>query len=538
MGMFSANDNSAFKAPDAVYNWRVYALAVSAAMGSSMFGYDSAFIGGAMQLPAFKSEFGLSQKAGTELAALRANIVSTFQAGCFFGAILCYWMSEKLGRRIPLMICGAVFDAGVIMQMASSGKIGLIYAGRAFTGLGVGASSLIIPQYISECSPPAIRGRLIGVFEILLQFSLVIGFWVNYGVNENVSPTSDMQWHIPFAIQFIPGTLLIIAMFFQPESPRWLLFHGREEEAIKNLTYIRQLPVDDAYLQWEIETVKEQVQLEYDSGANASFGRKLRAVFAPGVRNRVAIGMSLMMLQNLSGINALNYYSPTIFGSIGFSGTSVGLLATGVFGLVKAFATLAFMIWGIDKLGRRKSLLIGSVGAMFAMYYLAGFSSLSGSFDGKAKQDAGAYVAIVMIYLFAIFYAMSWNGIPWIFCAEVFPTGTRSLCLVFTTCTQWLGQFIIVYSTPYMMNNIKYGTFIFFGSSIVVGMTFVTLFMPETKGLSLEDMDIMFNIAGLAHGKRAKTDAIIAERRVADDVDRSGVKNNNELVENVDEKIV
>lgn len=122
-----------------------------------------------------------------------------------------------------------------------------------------------------------------------------------------------------------------------------------------------------------------------------------------------------MMLQNLSGINALNYYSPTIFKSIGFSGTSVGLLATGVFGLVKAFATLFFMVFGIDRLGRRRSLLVGSVGALVAMFYLAAYSELSNSFEGTAKLDGGAYVAILMIYIFAIFYAMSWNGVPWIF---------------------------------------------------------------------------------------------------------------------------
>lgn len=122
-----------------------------------------------------------------------------------------------------------------------------------------------------------------------------------------------------------------------------------------------------------------------------------------------------MMLQNLSGINALNYYSPTIFESIGFTGTSVGLLATGVFGLVKAFTTVIFMFLGVDKLGRRRSLIIGSMGALVAMFYLAGFTKLSHSFEGEAKRNAGAYVAIVMIYVFAIFYAISWNGIPWIF---------------------------------------------------------------------------------------------------------------------------
>lgn len=134
-----------------------------------------------------------------------------------------------------------------------------------------------------------------------------------------------------------------------------------------------------------------------------------------GNRNRIFMGMALMMLQNLSGINALNYYSPTIFQSIGFKGTSVGLLATGVFGLVKSVSTLAFMLFGIDRLGRRKSMIIGSCGALVAMFYLGAYTCISHSFEGKAKQDGGAYVAILMIYVFAIFYAMSWNRIPWIF---------------------------------------------------------------------------------------------------------------------------
>lgn len=513
---FAVHDDSAFPAPSAVYNWKIYLLAFSAAMGSAMFGYDSAFIGGALTLPSFQARFGFEGKAGTELAALKANIVSTFQAGCFFGAIACYALMTKWGRRIPLMVCGLLFNVGAIIQVASPGNVGMIYAGRALTGLAVGASSLLVPIYISECSPPAIRGRLIGIFEIVLQFALVVGFWVNYGVNENISGDNDAQWHIPFALQLAPGSLLVIMMFFQVESPRWLITQGRDEQAINNLTKIRNLEATDAYIAWEVEMVHDQIKRENELGANRNFIDKLKEAFMPGNRNRLFLGMALMMLQNLSGINALNYYSPSIFNSIGFSGTSVGLLATGVFGIVKAFATLFFMMFGIDRLGRRTSLIIGSVGSMIAMFYLGGYSKISGSFEGGATKDGGAYVAIIMIYIFAVFYAMSWNGIPWIFCAEVFPTGIRSVCLVFTTCTQWLGQFIIVYSTPYMMTNITYGTFLFFGCSIVVGITVAWVFMPETKGLALEDMDIMFNLSGLAHAKRARTDEIIAERRAAE----------------------
>lgn len=219
----------------------------------------------------------------------------------------------------------------------------------------------------------------------------------------------------PIHLTAYPRDALVIMMFFQPESPRWLLKAGRKEQAIKDLTRIRRLPADHPYLQWEVDSIEEQLQREYDLGAHESFFKKLKEAFMPGNRNRLILGMSLMMLQNLSGINALNYYSPTIFRAIGFKGASVGLLATGIFGIIKAFATLAFILFGIDKLGRRKSLMIGSVGALVAMYYLGAYTKVSRSFEGQSKQDGGAYVAIVMIYLFACFYAMSWNGIPWIF---------------------------------------------------------------------------------------------------------------------------
>ena len=132
--MLSAKDNSSHPAPAAVYNWRIYSLAISAAMGSAMFGYDSAFIGGTMSLPSFQDRFGLADETGDALAALKANIVSTFQAGCFFGVILVYLITERFGRRWPLIACGLIFNVGAVLQVASGGSIGLIYAGRALTG--------------------------------------------------------------------------------------------------------------------------------------------------------------------------------------------------------------------------------------------------------------------------------------------------------------------------------------------------------------------------------------------------------------------
>lgn len=414
MGLLAPRDLSSGDAPAEIYNFRVYLLALCSSMGSAMFGYDSAFIGGSLTLPAFESRFNFADASSSYKDALSANIVSTFQAGCFFGAIICWLVTEKLGRRLTLIICGIVFDIGVILQLASPGILGLIYAGRVLTGLGVGASSLIVPVYISECAPPAFRGRLVGLFEICLQFAMIIGFWVNYGVNQNIPGTSDAQWRIPFGLQLAPATLLCITMLFQPESPRWLLKAGQPEAAIDAMVRIRKLPRDHRYLNWELDLIVSQLTREQESHP-VKVVDQLKVAFSSKVRPRLLIGMALMLLQNLSGINALNYYSPTIFESIGFSGSSVDLLATGVFGIVKTITTVIFMFFIIDRFGRRPSLIFGSSGAILAMYYLGAYTNISGSFEHSVPKDAGAYIGIVMVYFFAVFYCFSWNAIPWIF---------------------------------------------------------------------------------------------------------------------------
>ena len=161
---------------------------------------------------------------------------------------------------------------------------------------------MIVPVYISESSPPAIRGRLIGVFEVFLQFAQIIGFWVNYGVNIHISGTSDTQWRIPFALQFIPGTALCICMFLQPESPRWLLNKGRVEQAKRVLEKLRRLPADHEYMSWEVSTIMTQIEHERALGAQRSFLAKLKEVILPINRTRLLLGIALMFIQNMSGM--------------------------------------------------------------------------------------------------------------------------------------------------------------------------------------------------------------------------------------------
>ncbi|KAM5386605.1 hypothetical protein ACJZ2D_000568 [Fusarium nematophilum] len=534
--------------PREIYNWRVVAVALAAAWGSAMFGrireppawsnlyayflmrktgYDSAFIGGTMALPAFQNAWGLAEASDSERTALSANIVSTvsssispskclpvdsfISAGCFFGAILVYFTNDRYGRKWSLIGAGMIFNIGVTLQMIG-GRIGLFYAGRGLTGIGVGSSSVVIPQYIAECAPANIRGGLVGLFEIALQVGAVCGYWVNYGVNENISADNQAQWRIPVGAQYIPATLLILGMLWAVESPRYSVATGNYTQALKDLEWLRKLPADHRHIQDMIASIEHQLEHEGGLANQGGFRSVVKETFSRSVGPRLAVGVWIQLFQNFTGINAVNYFSPTIFRSIGFTGTSVGLLATGVYGVVKTvFSTISFLFL-VDRFGRRPLLLIASTLCAFTMFYLGAFSSLTDSFNGGAERNAASYSAIVMVYLFAMAYVSGWN-LSWIVCSEIFPVKVRSFCLVITTCAQWLGQFIVVYSTPYMIQGISYGTFLFFGSMTVLAFVFVFVCVPETKGVSLEDMDLLWEkTKGLAHTKRKQFDELVIAR--------------------------
>lgn len=264
-----------------------------------MYGYDSAFIGGTLSLPSFETSFGLDPKS-SEYTNLSSNIVSTFQAGAFFGAIFGFFLAERFGRKPTILLSGVIFSIGVILQLI--GHIDLLYGGRALTGLGIGATSMIIPIYISECSPALIRGRMVGMFEIMLQIALVFGFWVNYGVEKNISGSKAMQWRIPVGIQLIPAGLLLITMAFMIESPRWMISKNRTEKALSALSWVRNLPADHPYVQQEMSEIQAGVEHELQLvNSSRSSWQVMRECAAPGVRNRIIISVLMMLLQNLTG---------------------------------------------------------------------------------------------------------------------------------------------------------------------------------------------------------------------------------------------
>ncbi|KAJ7285303.1 quinate permease [Mycena rebaudengoi] len=476
--------------PPEVYNWKIYAYSIGAAFGAVLYGYDSAFIGGTIALASFQKEFDIN--AGNK-AEISANIVSGYQAGAFFGALLSFPLCERWGRRISLMLAAAFFTVGAALHLVPNAERGLaaLYVGRVIAGLGVGAVSLTVPIYIAELSPPAIRGRLVGLYEMLLQIGGLVGFWINYAVNETI-PSSRKQWMIPMAIQLIPGALLLIFSGFLLETPRWLRSKGRKEEADKNLSILRNLPKDHVYILQENMMTDDQLAVEAAKTHGGSIGARLHEILLPGIRNRLLMCFMLFLFQNGTGINAINYYSPTVFKSIGINGTNTGLFTTGIFGIVKNVATLIWLLFLIDRFGRRPLLLYGAAAAGFCMLYIGGYIAIGKPERNTGNITSGGISAVAFIYIWTAAYGPSWNGTPWVMASEVFPQHVRTLTQSLLAASQWIWQFVIARATPYMFESMGYGTYLFFGLLTLVGGVYVYFIVPETAGIPIEEMDAIF----------------------------------------------
>jgi sugar porter (SP) family MFS transporter len=316
--------------------------------------------------------------------------------------------------------------------------LGLIYGGRVLAGIGVGGASNLSPIYCSEIAPPAIRGRLVGLYEMAWQIGGLVGFWINYGVSETMAP-SHTQWLIPFAVQLIPAGMLLAGAFLIKESPRWLFSRGKREQGIKNLCWIRNLPEDHIYMQEEIYAIDTAIE-QQKATIGMSFWGPFKAVLSNRrVTYRFLLGGSLFLWQNATGINAINYYSPTVFKSIGIQGTNTSLLTTGIFGVIKTTITFVWLFYLIDNFGRRALLMYGAIAGSICMWYIGGYIAVSdpASAPAGASLSSGGISAMVFFYLWTAVYTPSWNGTPWVLNSEIFDQSVRTLAQAFAAANNW-----------------------------------------------------------------------------------------------------
>lgn len=453
-------------------------------------GYDTGVMGSVLALTSFKKDFGLptdsSGFSNAHNAQVSSNVVSLLTAGCFFGAIAAAFINNRFGRRRALMGFSLIFLVGAAIQTAAHHSIGQIYAGRVIAGLGIGGMSSITPVFVAENCPPEVRGRITGLFQEFLVIGSTFAYWLNYGVALHIAP-STTQWRIPVAIQLIPGGFLLIGLFFLKESPRWLGKQGRYVEATASLAYMRRCEIEDPAIIKEMAEIRASIEEELALTEGVTW----RECLKPGNRYRFLSGFIIMFWQQFSGTNSIGYYAPQIFQTVGVSKTNSALFATGVYGTVKVITTAIFLVIGIDKLGRRKSLMFGAAWMMTMMFIIGGVLHTHPPVDVNTVSSA-SIAMVAMIYLYVIGYSASWGPIPWVYLSEIFPTRLRSYGVGMGAATQWLFNFVITEITPNAVSHIGWKTFIMFGCFCFGMGVWVFFFVKETKGRSLEDMDIIF----------------------------------------------
>jgi MFS family permease len=362
----------------------------------------------------------------------------------------------------------------------------------------------------------------------------MISFWINYGTNyiggTTVETQSNAAWLVPICLQLLPAFVLLVGMIWMPFSPRWLMHHGREEEARTNLASLRNLPADHELIELEFLEIKAQSMFEKRSLAEAfphlqeqtawnTFKLQFVAIGAlfktKAMFKRVIVACVTMFFQQWSGINAVLYYAPQIFEQLGLTGNTTSLLATGVVGIVSHsplqtshdkqtnsapsqvmfIATIPAVLY-IDRLGRKPVLAVGALGMGFCHLVIA--IILAKNIGRFAEEKAAGWTAVVMVWLFVINFGYSWGPCAWILIAEIWPLSTRPYGTALGGSSNWMNNFIIGQITPDLLERITYGTYILFGLVIILGAVFIWFFVPETKRLTLEEMDTIFGSEGAA----------------------------------------
>lgn len=487
------------KPEEAGKTWPAIAMGFFVAFGGVLFGYDTGTISGILAMPYWQRLFstGYVDPDGNPniSTSQESSIVSILSAGTFFGALFSPFLTDYLGRRPGLLISTWVFNLGVVLQTIAK-AIPIFLAGRFFAGFGVGLISAMIPLYQSETAPKWIRGAIVGAY----QWAITIGLLLAAVVNNATSNRNDTGcYRIPIAVQFAWSLILFFGMLLLPETPRYLVKRSRHEDAARSLGRIRRLAHDHPAIQTELAEIKANHDFETSLG-KASY----LDCFRPPILKRQLTGIFLQALQQLTGINFIFYYGTKYFQN---SGVSSGFVISMITSAINVCSTVPGM-YAIDKWGRRPLLLYGAIGMCVSQFIVAMCGTFStGQRDtGEiyVKNLAGQKAAVSFVCIYIFFFASTWGPLAWVVTGEIYPLKTRAKSLSMTTATNWLFNWAIAYSTPYLVNyghgyaNLQSKIFFIWFGCCFLCIAFVYFMIYETKGLSLEEVDQLYDEVSVA----------------------------------------
>ncbi len=451
------------------------AVALVAAVGGLMFGYDIGVIADAKE--GIKGAF----KLGTfEIEVVVAAVL----AGSFAGAIVAGKLCDRIGRRWTNVWGGTLFAVGCL-GCALAYDYWMITAFRIVMGLGVGFSSVAGPLYIAEIAAPWSRGAMVSLYQLAITIGILIAFVIGLAIPD--------FWRIHFGIGILMGLGLVFGMLAMPPSPRWLVGRGRVDTA---LGVLKRTTGSDTAAKSELEAIKVRVKEEAGEHLFTELSR------SPAVRRALFLAFGLALLQQFSGINAIMFYAPEILEEIQL-GKQKHLLTASI-GLVNVLATF-IAIWLVDRLGRRVLLLAGTSLMMLSQVGIGIFAfwiPTGAAADGSGSTPVAGILALILIFLAIIAFAFSLGPLVWLVISEIFPAGVRSACVGVATAANWTGAFIVALFTLTVLDSKSLGTtsvFWIFAASNIVAIIFIFLKLPETKGVKLEEIESFFS------GKRSKS---------------------------------
>jgi len=427
-------------------------VSVIAALGGLLFGFDTAIIAGATRF--LKERFALSA-FGEGLA------VSIVLVGCMAGAAIAGSISDRLGRRRFMLISAVLFFVSAI-GCALPQSLAQFLAFRFIGGLAIGSASIVSPLYISEVAPPRIRGALVSVN----QLAIVTGILLSYFASWALVGAGASNWRWMFATGALPAVVFFGFVLGVPESPRWLVKQGREGEALGILERLNGPEIAAV----EARAIKEALAME---------GGSIRELFKPGLRTALGIGVFLAVFQQVTGINAVIYYAPRFFEAAGIARTSA-IFQSAIIGLVNVLFTLVAIAL-VDRLGRKPLLLAGSAGMGLS------FILLGAAF--KFQLFSGGLVLLFTL-LYVAFFAMTLGPVVWVVIAEIFPTRVRGRAMAMATVSLWLADFVVSLTFPVIADRLHESfAFWLYAAMCAINFVFIAVFLPETKGKSLEEIE-------------------------------------------------
>ncbi|KAL0937153.1 MFS monosaccharide transporter [Colletotrichum truncatum] len=503
VGLAVTEDVERIEAP---VTWKAYAFCAFASFGGIFFGYDSGYINGVLGAKAFieKVEGPGATAIGESDTSL---IVSILSCGTFFGALIAGDVSDWIGRKWTVIFGCLIYMIGVVIQMLTGigSPLGAIVAGRLIAGLGVGFESAVVILYMSEICPKKVRGALVAGYQFCITIGLLLAACVVYATQEREDTGA---YRIPIAIQFPWAIILGGGLMLLPDSPRYFVKKGRLADATDALCRLRGQPKDSEYVQVELAEIVANEEYErqlipsttwFGSWANCFRGGLTRS--NSNLRKTI-LGTSLQMMQQWTGVNFIFYYSTPFLKSTGAIENT--FLMSLIFTLVNVCSTpLSF--WTVERFGRRTILLWGAAGMLICQFLVAiigvtvGFNHTHVDPADSTKTIANnipavnAQIAFIAIFIF--WFASTWGPGAWILIGEVFPLPIRSRGVALSTASNWLWNTIIAVITPYMVGekrgNLKSSVFFVWGGLCTCALVYTYFLVPETKGLSLEQVDKM-----------------------------------------------